>query len=485
MKGNVTGRLAGLLGALLLLVQTSAQAAVTNMRVSTSPTKVRVVLDLDAPVQYKETVDGTVLRLDLDTKTAKKFTQKPKDPAVRQIEVTPQGKNASRLQVTLAKEGQHRVLMLKKPDRLVLDLYRIQIIRQTRDLGNGLQYAYWQDDMNGKVVRLYALTLAPGSGYYVKPFSAALDHNGRGRLARAASVTGARAVINACYFDTDGWVIGNCKWNGTFFGGDDTPRSALVMDKTGRYSVLQDLSYKGTVELPDGRDLFISGVNRQRLAQDLIVYNGQYGRSTGTNEFGREVKVKDGRVTAVSTKGSMPLDADSLVLSGHGANADALAKVRRRQAGNRTDAGQPYGGPDADGRRGRSFPGGKRDHQRPVLPGADGGGHRQRPRAPDGCRRQGGRFPPPHGRGRPQPIFRRHDPEGIRLVPAPLRCRAGRQLRRRRVFGNGRGRPDQEPSFRRVRTAGQHRPRRVPQVSRAESFQSPQKIDTIIPCPGV
>jgi hypothetical protein len=269
MKGNVTGRLAGLLGALLLLVQTSAQAAVTNMRVSTSPTKVRVVLDLDAPVQYKETVDGTVLRLDLDTKTAKKFTQKPKDPAVRQIEVTPQGKNASRLQVTLAKEGQHRVLMLKKPDRLVLDLYRIQIIRQTRDLGNGLQYAYWQDDMNWKVVRLYALTLAPGSGYYVKPFSAALDHNGRGRLARAASVTGARAVINACYFDTDGWVIGNCKWNGTFFGGDDTPRSALVMDKTGRYSVLQDLSYKGTVELPDGRDLFISGVNRQRLAQAI------------------------------------------------------------------------------------------------------------------------------------------------------------------------------------------------------------------------
>ena len=345
MKGNVTGCLAGLLGALLLLVQTPAQAAVTNMRVSTSPTKVRVVLDLDAPVQYKETVDGTVLRLDLDTKTAKKFTQKPKDPAVRQIEVTPQGKNASRLQVTLAKEGQHRVLMLKKPDRLVLDLYRIQIIRQTRDLGNGLQYAYWQDDMNGKVVRLYALTLAPGSGYYVKPFSAALDHNGRGRLARAASVTGARAVINACYFDTDGWVIGNCKWNGTFFGGDDTPRSALVMDKTGRYSVLQDLSYKGTVELPDGRDLFISGVNRQRLAQDLIVYNGQYGRSTGTNEFGREVKVKDGRVTAVSTKGSMPLDADSLVLSGHGANADALAKVR---VGDKLEIEQTLGSHTAD-----------------------------------------------------------------------------------------------------------------------------------------
>lgn len=82
------------------------------------------------------------------------------------------------------------------------------------------------------------------------------------------------------------------------------------------------------MKLPGAVELPITGVNRQRLAQDLIVFNGQYGRSTGTNEFGREVKVKDGRVTAVSTKGNMSLDADSLVLSGHGANADALAKVR-------------------------------------------------------------------------------------------------------------------------------------------------------------
>ena len=328
MMRHRIGRLAGLLGAALLLVQTTAQAAVRNMRVSTSPTKVRVVLDLDAPVKYEEETDGTKLRLELETKTLKKFSQKPRDKAVRSIVLTPDGKDESRLEVDLAKAGQHRILLLKNPDRLVLDLYRIQIIRETKDLGKGLQYTYWQDDMNGKVVRLYVLTLAPDSGYYVRPFSAALDRNGRGRLTKAVQDSGARAAVNACYFDKDGWVIGNCKWEGEFFGGDKTPRSALVMDATGRYRVLQDLSYNGTVRLENGSVLSITGVNRQRLAQDLIVYNRKYGPSTRTNGFGREVKVKNGRVTAVSTQGNMALDNGSLVLSAHGTMADALSSLR-------------------------------------------------------------------------------------------------------------------------------------------------------------
>ena len=47
----------------------------------------------------------------------------------------------------------------------------------------------------------------------------------------------------------------------------------------------------------------------------------------------------------MSTKGSMPLDADSLVLSGHGANADALAKVR---VGDKLEIEQTLGSHTAD-----------------------------------------------------------------------------------------------------------------------------------------
>ena len=103
----------------------------------------------------------------------------------------------------------------KRPNRLVIDVYRIQIVKVTKDLGNGLAYTFWQDDMSGLPVRIYALTLAPDSRYELRPFSGAGAVNGRGRLAKAVAANGARAAVNACYFDTDGWVIGNCKWDGS------------------------------------------------------------------------------------------------------------------------------------------------------------------------------------------------------------------------------------------------------------------------------
>ena len=235
---------------------------------------------------------------------------------------------------------------MKKPDRLVLDIYRIAIIRQHNDLGKGLAYNFWQDDLNGQPLRLYFLELAPQSGYQVRPFSAAFDGTGRGRLQRAAKLSGAKAVVNACYFDTDGWVIGNCKAAGEWIGADgDYARSALVLDAKGVPSVQQGLEYKGTIALPNGNILQIKGMNRERIEGDLVLYNSNYGGSTGTNEYGREVKITQGRVVDVETKGNMKLESGSFVLSGHGAKADALASLKK---GDRVNVVQTLGNSTAD-----------------------------------------------------------------------------------------------------------------------------------------
>ena len=159
------------------------------------------------------------------------------------------------------------------------------------------------------------------------------------------AASGARAAVNACYFDTDGWVIGNCKWNGSFFGTDATPRSAFVVDKEGKASVQKDLAYRGTVSLPGSRILTIKGLNRQRITNDLVLFNRNYGSSTRTNEHGREVRIRQGRAVEISSKGNMALDNNSLVLSGHGVNADALARIRR---GDRVAVDQTLGSRTAD-----------------------------------------------------------------------------------------------------------------------------------------
>ena len=339
-----TGRIIPLLTVILLCLQASVQAQITGMRVGSGATRIRIVLDMDEPAKFKDNSTKNGVVLDIDT-AANKMQRKIDDASIADISLVKKGKRKSQLVVSLKKPAQHKVTVLKRPNRLVIDVYRIQIVKVTKDLGNGLAYTFWQDDMSGLPVRIYALTLAPDSRYELRPFSGAGAVNGRGRLAKAVAANGARAAVNACYFDTDGWVIGNCKWDGSFFGVDDTPRSAFIVDKEGKASIQKDLSYLGTVSLPGGQTLTIKGLNRQRITDDLVLFNRNYAGSTRTNEHGREVRVSKGRATEVSAKGNMRLDRDSLVLSGHGANADALARVRR---GDRVAIAQTLGSRLAD-----------------------------------------------------------------------------------------------------------------------------------------
>jgi len=314
---------------LVMLLQSSVQAQITDMRIGSGATRIRIVLDMDSPARFKETGSQNRISLELDTAAKNKILRKLTDNSVADILLEKTGKKTSRLQINLKKAAQHKVLVLKKPHRIVVDVYRIQIIRISKDLGKGLSYSYWQDDMSGLPVRIYVLSLSPDSGYYLMPFSGAVNGNGRGKLAKAASSLGARAAVNACYFDTDGWVIGNCKWKDEYFGVDNSPRSALVIDKEGKASVQKDLAWQGSATLPGGRIVTIKGLNRQRIKDDLVLYNRNYAASTRTNEHGCEVKVRQGRAVEVSKKGNMALDRNSLVLSGHGVNADALARIKR------------------------------------------------------------------------------------------------------------------------------------------------------------
>ena len=330
---------------LLLFFQVSARAQITDMRIGSGASRMRIVLDMDQPAGFKDTSKNGIISLEIGTGAKKALQRKMSDDSVAGITLEKTGKKTSRLQISLKKAAQHKVIVLKKPDRIVVDIYRIQVIRTSKDLGGGLTYTFWQDDMKGLPVRLYALSIRPDSKYQLMPFSGAINSNGRGRLAKAVAVNGAKAAINACYFDTDGWVIGNCKYNGSFFGADATPRSAFVIDKEGKATVQKDLAYKGTVTLQGGRILTIKGLNRQRIANDLVLFNRNYANGTRTNEHGREVKVRQGRAVDVSAKGNMPLDNDSVVLSGHGENADALARVKR---GDRITINQTLGSRLAD-----------------------------------------------------------------------------------------------------------------------------------------
>lgn len=302
-------------------------APIDNLRTSISPARVRVVLDSKTPIEYSVKKSGLKLDVELPASGSKKQQVELKNTSIKNVKLQPQKNNSSLLTINMAKDCQYKVYRLDNPNRLVIDIFSINIITQSKALTKGVTYSYRQDEFNGKQVHAFVIALSKDAMAELRPFSAAGKYNGRGSLAAATANVGALASINASYFDTDGWVIGNTKFGGQFISMDENPRSGLVVLENGSM-IVQDLAYTGTVYLPRGKVLRLKGMNRGRIADDLVIYNEHYAPTTKTNSFGREIKVKNNRVTEVSTKGNMTIEPGSVVISGHGVNAAALVGVR-------------------------------------------------------------------------------------------------------------------------------------------------------------
>ena len=329
----------------LLCVSALASAApITSLRSSVSPARVRLVLDSKEPIPYKVHKDGLTLEIELPNSTASKQQAKLKDASIKAVRLVPEGKAGSRLIIELNKECQYKAYQLPNPYRLVVDLFRINIVKREQKLAQGVTYSYLQDEMNGRQIQAYLVSVAPDAKYQLLPFSAAGNYNGRGRVSQIAAQKKLLAAINASYFDTDGWVIGCVKKQGQMLAMDEQPRSGYIL-KNGIPDILQDISYYGALTLPNGQSLALKGMNRARIADDLVLFNSFYAPSTKTNQWGREVKLVNNRVTAVSTAGNMAITPGSVIISGHGASAAALAQLR---LGDRVILSETLGSATAD-----------------------------------------------------------------------------------------------------------------------------------------
>lgn len=333
---------------LVIMVPLSVLAAdVENFRFSSSPSKIRFVVDVDGKINYKEVKNTKKqLVLEFDAKLDGDIVSKVKDPIIKKARLEEKG-SKTRLIVDLKSEAQHKVFVLKQPDRLVLDIFRIRVENTKNDMGKGLTHIYRREDMNGLPVEVNILEIAPKNRYILKPFSGAVDKNGRGTLLKASRAVGARAAVNASYFDTDGWIIGNLKLDGEWLGMESQPRSALVV-ADGKPMVMQDLAYQGRAFFPKlGTFIDVKGINRSRIAGDVVLYTHYYGPNTKTNQWGCEIRIAaNGRVTEVSKNGSMKLDKDSVVLSAHG---DAAKVLERVQVGDSVRLRETLGNETADG----------------------------------------------------------------------------------------------------------------------------------------
>ena len=182
-------------------------------------------------------------------------------------------------------------------------------------------YSRWDSD--GPVKAFFIE--ADKSRYRIKP---ALDGNqviGRESVSRISDEQDAVAAVNASYFAWNGDILGDLKIDGTVVGTTYMERTAMGIKDDGSV-IFGRPNYSGLVTL-GSRSWPVGGVNAERGADSLVLYNHWYGPSTRTNEYGLEFVVKNGKVVDIRT-GNTPIPSNGVVVSVHGTAMAAFQGIR-------------------------------------------------------------------------------------------------------------------------------------------------------------
>lgn len=323
-----------------ILPQNFASAA--ELRFSTAADKFRLVLELPADASYVELpVQAQKIQYKISTKQKlSDVNTLVQDELVSSLVLDAQSKL---LTINLKKNSPYKTLNLINPKRLVVDIYKQLEKKEQIKFLNGLEYTSWRNIVGGRQIWLHILRV-DSSQYQARPFLAKRQILGRETVSKIVAGEHLLAGINAAYFDADGTIIGNTKLQGQIVSTEDMPRASLAISDKWGYKILET-AYQGEVILPSGKRLDISAVNRERLDNDLILYNSWYGSSTKTNPYGLEVLVCNGVVQSINPQGNTSLQAGQEILSAHGTMQTELSKLKigdkviiRQTLGEKADA---------------------------------------------------------------------------------------------------------------------------------------------------
>ncbi|WP_051533365.1 phosphodiester glycosidase family protein [Anaerovibrio sp. RM50] len=307
--------------------QSSRQAVLSNIRLGDNATYTRVVLDMSAAKKYTAVYENNNTRLviTMDGVTSPLAAAPAAKGALKDIILAKYGDT---LQIILDMKAAmpNKVYTLQNPNRIVIDVnkeYEEESLNQVED---GL--------LNGKYVRVdgrgmltaYMLDIDPKKFDVKLALGAGNVSSGLRKLTTIASNNGAVAGVNGGYFDWSGdFLIGDIRINGKTAGIGVQNRTGLIKRKDGSYDIGRG-NYSGAINV-NGRSISFWGVNCPRTTDSVVMYNSLYGYSTGTNEFGTEYVIVNGRVQAIN-QGNSVIPANGVVVSVHGQSQANFAGLK-------------------------------------------------------------------------------------------------------------------------------------------------------------
>ena len=308
----------------------TAATAILKVRSHQDNEKLRIVLDCNSLSAYNITRDKDALQLVVEIAGAVNQSGAGQmlfnNPLVSALRFYDSGKGTLIAVLELKQQVMYKTFTLSNPARLVIDIYQSPDREVTTAIIPGLTYTRMIRGQTTGTVKAHVLEIDPEAGLVLQPVLSNGTVNGLDTVSAMAAQAQAVAAVNGSYFADNGEIIGLMKWKDQLISTPTLARTAvgILPDHT---LLLDQVAYTGSVNLPNGTQVAVTGVNRERGLNELLVYNSYYGMSTGTNGYGAEYTVKEGKVTAVGS-GNTALSPDVVVLSAHGQAAKDLAKLK-------------------------------------------------------------------------------------------------------------------------------------------------------------
>lgn len=306
------------------------QPALQSIRYSFAPQKVRFVFNVTTlPVVTSSVGDNPdQLVIDLDG-LANQVSTVPlvfNDQVVTGLQLSEVEADKQQVVISLNKAVTYKIFTLVNPNRIVIDINKDLDEKREEQLATGVKYTSLLRNMPAGPISAHILDLSPEANYVLRPILSNDAISGLEKLQSMAARSKAIGAVNSSYFGLNGEIIGLLKMDGEIASTSYVDRTTLGVLPDGK-TLMDVVNYRGSIILPDGRMIAITGVNHERGTNDLILYNNYFDSMTGTNTFGTDYILSNGKIVAI-THGNAGIPPGGVVLSAHGTMEKAMAGLK-------------------------------------------------------------------------------------------------------------------------------------------------------------
>ncbi|MBP2652495.1 MAG: Protein of unknown function periplasmic [Firmicutes bacterium] len=310
-------------------------SSLQKLRFSQTSDHVRIVFDVSEIPDYiiDRTQDGQIIiNLSVAADPAAMTTVQINNDIVNSFRLISVDELHQQLVISLKGTTVSEVFSLKDPNRLVVDLIKNTPIHNIPPVGQidtpiapGLIYTTIVQQLSSGPIAAYVLD-ADLSKFKLVPVLGNNPNIGLDKVKDMEVNDSGIAAVNGSYFAPNGEILGLLKINNDIVSIPEFKRTAVGITEDNKY-IFGQVCYQGTVRLPDGSVLPISGINCERAENTVTLYNSYYGKSTKTNEYGKDYVMTNGKVRAILAQDA-PINFGSVVLSAHGTAAAAMSSLK-------------------------------------------------------------------------------------------------------------------------------------------------------------